>query len=400
MACGGYFDNSATTKPCAAAIARMEEMLTGVWGNPSSLYDMGIAAEAVLEEARRAIAARVGARAEEVYFTSGGTEANNLALLGAAAALRRRGKRVILSAVEHASVLEAAAELERQGFEVIRLTPAADGRIPPEKIAAAVNGDTILLSMMLVNNETGAINPVGEAARLLKAASPTALLHCDCVQAFGKLPFKMEQLGADVITLSAHKIHGPKGVGALVKRREVRLLPRVFGGEQERKLRPGTEASPLIAGLLGAMEALPDPKEAAAHAALLQKSVLEGLRGLPGIEVNSPADGLPYILNLSVTGIRSETMLHFLEERGLYVSSGSACSKGKGSHVLAAMGLSRERVDSAVRISFSRENTVEECAALAEGIRAASARLKRNPGNRAALGSHGNPVGGTRLPPR
>lgn len=374
---GGYFDNSATTKPCAAAVSRMERMLTEIWGNPSSLYDMGVAAESVLEEARRAVAGRVGARAEEVYFTSGGTEANNLALLGGAAALRRRGRRVVVSAVEHSSVLEAADELERQGFEVIRLSPAPDGRILPETVAAAVNRETILLSLMLVNNETGSVNPVGEAARLLKEASPAALLHCDCVQAFGKLSFKMERLGADLITLSAHKIHGPKGVGALVKRREARILPRVFGGEQEKRLRPGTEASPLIAGLLGAVESLPEAETAAAHAAMLKAAVLEGLRGLPGVEINSPADGSPYILNLSVAGIRSETMLHFLEERGLYVSSGSACARGKGSHVLAAMGLPRERVDSAVRISFSRENTAEECAALAEGIRAAAARLKK-----------------------
>lgn len=377
MMCGGYFDNSATTKPCALAVSRMEKMLTETWGNPSSLHDMGVAAELVLHEARRTIADRVGAKAEEVYFTSGGTEANNLALLGGAAALRRRGNRVVVSATEHPSVLGAAEELERQGFEVVRLTPAPDGRILPETVAAAVNGETILLSMMLVNNETGAINPVREASRILKAASPLALMHCDCVQAFGKLPFTAEGIGADLITLSAHKIHGPKGVGVLVKRREVRILPRSFGGEQEQKLRPGTEASPLIAGLLGAVEALPELGEAAAHAAALRTAVLEGLCDLPGIEVNAPADGLPYIVNVSVPGIRSETMLHFLEARGVYVSSSSACAKGKGSHVLEAMGLSRERIDSALRISFSRDNTLEECAALTEGIRAACTRLKR-----------------------
>lgn len=373
----GYFDNSATTKPCERAVSRMREVLCDNWGNPSSLYDLGISAENVLTDTRRAVAKLIFCREDEVFFTSGGTESNNLALFGAAAARKRRGNRIVLSRAEHSSVLETAAELERRGFEIVYLEPGADGRVCEEELARKIDCGTILVSLMLVNNETGAVNPVEKAAAILKKANPDALLHCDCVQAFGKLPIKTAKLGADLISVSAHKIHGPKGAGALIKLKSARITAHSFGGGQEKNLRPGTEPVPAIAGFLGALEELPDIAAQSEKITALKALAVNELSAIPGVCINSPADGLPYILNISVAGIRSETMLHFLEERGLYVSSGSACSKGKGSYVLRAMGLPDDRVDSALRISFSRYNTAEEVRLLIQGIRDAVARLKR-----------------------
>ena len=372
-----YLDNSATTRVCEKSAEKVLELMTQCYGNPSSLHKKGLEAQREVAHARQAVAVSLGAQPREIIFTSGGTEANNLAVLGGAAAGRRRGKRIVTTAIEHPSVLEPMRQLEKEGFEVVFLTPDADGRVPEEAVLKAVTGDTILISVMAVNNELGSIQPIEVLKKAVKRAGAPALVHVDGVQAYGKLPLRPEKLGIDLLTVSGHKIHGPKGVGALYVSKNARILPRTFGGGQERELRPGTEAAPLIAGLGAAVEELPDWRQAYSRMEKLRDYTLQKLSGLEGVEVNSPVEGLPYLLNFSALGIRSETMLHFLAQRGIYVSSGSACAKGKQSHVLKAAGLPDSRISSAIRLSFSRENTERDADALAEGVREGLACLAR-----------------------
>ena len=372
-----YLDNSATTRVCEKSAEKVLELMTQCYGNPSSLHKKGLEAQREVAHARQAVAVSLGAQPREIIFTSGGTEANNLAVLGGAAAGRRRGKRIVTTAIEHPSVLEPMRQLEKEGFEVVFLTPDADGRVPEEAVLKAVTGDTILISVMAVNNELGSIQPIEVLKNAVKRAGAPALVHVDGVQAYGKLPLRPEKLGIDLLTVSGHKIHGPKGVGALYLSKNARILPRTFGGGQERELRPGTEAAPLIAGLGAAVEELPDWRQAYSRMEKLRDYTLQKLSGLEGVEVNSPVEGLPYLLNFSALGIRSETMLHFLAQRGIYVSSGSACAKGKQSHVLKAAGLPDSRISSAIRVSFSRESTKRDADALAEGVREGLACLAR-----------------------
>ena len=372
-----YLDNSATTRVCEKSAEKVLELMTQCYGNPSSLHKKGLEAQREVAHARQAVAVSLGAQPREIIFTSGGTEANNLAVLGGAAAGRRRGKRIVTTAIEHPSVLEPMRQLEKEGFEVVFLTPDTDGRVPEEAVLKAVTGDTILISVMAVNNEHGSIQPIEVLKKAVKRAGAPALVHVDGVQAYGKLPLRPEKLGIDLLTVSGHKIHGPKGVGALYVSKNARILPRTFGGGQERELRPGTEAAPLIAGLGAAVEELPDWRQAYSRMEKLRDYTLQKLSGLEGVEVNSPVEGLPYLLNFSALGIRSETMLHFLAQRGIYVSSGSACAKGKQSHVLKAAGLPDSRISSAIRVGFSRENTERDADALAEGVREGLACLAR-----------------------
>lgn len=372
-----YLDNSATTRVCEKSAEKVLELMTQCYGNPSSLHKKGLEAQREVAHARQAVAVSLSAQPREIIFTSGGTEANNLAVLGGAAAGRRRGKRIVTTAIEHPSVLEPMRQLEKEGFEVVFLTPDTDGRVPEEAVLKAVTGDTILISVMAVNNELGSIQPIEVLKKAVKRAGAPALVHVDGVQAYGKLPLRPEKLGIDLLTVSGHKIHGPKGVGALYVSKNARILPRTFGGGQERELRPGTEAAPLIAGLGAAVEELPDWRQAYSRMEKLRDYTLQKLSGLEGVEVNSPVEGLPYLLNFSALGIRSETMLHFLAQRGIYVSSGSACAKGKQSHVLKAAGLPDSRISSAIRVSFSRESTKRDADALAEGVREGLACLAR-----------------------
>ena len=375
-----YLDNSATTRVCEKSAEKVLELMTQCYGNPSSLHKKGLEAQREVAHARQAVAVSLGAQPREIIFTSGGTEANNLAVLGGAAAGRRRGKRIVTTAIEHPSVLEPMRQLEKEGFEVVFLTPDADGRVPEEAVLKAVTGDTILISVMAVNNELGSIQPIEVLKKAVKRAGAPALVHVDGVQAYGKLPLRPEKLGIDLLTVSGHKIHGPKGVGALYVSKNARILPRTFGGGQERELRPGTEAAPLIAGLGAAVEELPDWRQAYSRMEKLRDYTLQKLSGLEGVEVNSPVEGLPYLLNFSALGIRSETMLHFLAQRGIYVSSGSACAKGKQSHVLKAAGLPDSRISSAIRVSFSRENTLEDAQALVQAVREGMETLVRAKG--------------------
>lgn len=366
-----YLDNSATTKPDKAVADKIYEMLTVNFGNPSSFHKEGLNANLELRAAREKIANALSCESEEVYFTSGGTEANNLAILGAAEAEKRKGKRIVTTAIEHESVLQSVDELEKQGFEVVRLMPDKQGRITEQQVFDAVNSDTILVSMMYVNNEVGSIMPVKSIKKAVKRANAPALIHIDCVQAFGKLEVKPSKLGADLVTVTAHKIHGPKGVGALYVKKGTRILPRVFGGEQEKKLRPGTEAIPLIAGFGVAADLIPDLKKQSEKIKEINAYAKEGLLTVPGVKINSGDDASDYIINLFVpTFMTSQTVVQHLSSKyGVYVSNGSACAKGKRSHVLTAMKLDDKIIEKSIRVSFSRTTTKSDIDEFVNAIR-------------------------------
>lgn len=364
-----YLDNSATTRICPESIEKMTYIINNVYGNPSSLHSKGLEAEKEIRYARKAIADLLSVDDKELFFTSGGTEANNLAVFGTARAKKRVGNKIVTTAVEHSSVYESCKELEKEGFEVVYLSPDKSGYITEQQLSDAIDEKTVLVSVMMVNNETGAIFPVECIRRILKRKNSPALLHCDAVQAFGKIPVKPNKIGADLLTVSSHKIHGPKGSGVLFIKKGTHIKPIIYGGEQEKKIRPGTEALPLICGFGAAVECIKDIPKSLQAMQELRDYAVERLLSIDGVELNSPEKALPYIINVSAVGIRSETMLHFLEHKNIYISSGSACAKGKKSHVLTAMELPANRIDSALRISFSKYSTKEEVDILAEAIR-------------------------------
>lgn len=360
-----YLDNSATTMLCGLARQETELMLNENYGNPSSLHKKGDEAKEALDKARFRVANALYCAPEEIYFTSGGTEANNIAIFGAVEALKRRGKRIITTTIEHPSVSQPIKRLEQQGFEVIRLPVDREGKINKNDLFNAVNKNTILISIMLVNNEVGTIQPLRAAKSAVKRAGAPALIHTDCVQAFGKMQVCPEDLGVDLLTVSAHKVHGPKGAGALYIRKGVRIVSPVYGGGQEEGIRSGTHPMPTIAGLGGAVAEFPDFDLLNTKMSRLRDDFLFRVSQIPGIQINSPRDALPFIINISVLGIPSEVMRNELSANGIYVSSGSACSKGHRSKVLTNMGLPNEVIDSALRISLSRYTTKEELDLLA-----------------------------------
>jgi cysteine desulfurase len=364
-----YLDNSATTKVSDSAAAKAVGMMKECYGNPSSLHTLGILAEREVGAARAAVAGAISASSEEIIFTSGGTEANNLALFGSAEARRRRGSRIVTSAIEHSSVLESAKQLENSGFEVVFLQPDRNGNIAEEQIAAAVDERTVLVSLMLVNNEVGSVLPLSAARAAIKRSNAPALLHCDAVQAFGKMPVSVKSIGCDLLTVTGHKVHAPKGVGALFVKKGVRILPRQFGGEQEKRIRPGTESTPLIAAFGQAVADFPDLDASLDNARKLWQYAKERLLTIDKLTINSPDDALPYILNFSTNSLRSEIMLHHLAAMGIYCSSGSACAKGEPSHVLKAMKLSRTAADTAIRVSFDYATTFEDIDLLVEAVK-------------------------------
>lgn len=370
-----YFDNSSTTAVCKSAADKAYEMMVSRYGNPSSLHSFGMEAEGEIESARSEIEKSLGVSQREIIFTSGGTEANNLAVLGAAQCRKRMGNRVVISAVEHSSVLEACKELERRGFELICIDPDESGSVKAEDLESAIDEKTVLVSLMAVNNETGAVQPFDKVSRIIKRKKAPAVFHCDGVQAYGKIRLNPEKLGIDLLSVSAHKLHGPKGVGALYIKKGVRITPQHFGGEQQNKLRPGTEPAPLIAAFGAAVKEM--DYSAAEAVTRIRDYIKSRILQLERVYLNSPDDALPYILNFSVEGIRSETLLHYLAEREIYVSSGSACAKGKPSHVLTAMGLSRARADSAIRASFSKYSTLEQAEVFCEAVAQATKELVR-----------------------
>lgn len=356
-----YLDNSATTKVCEPAVRAAVQVMQTDYGNAASLHRKGFEAEQHITAAKKSIAAVLGCTEQELYFTSGATESNNMSLIGAADANKRRGKKIITTAIEHASVLETAAYLERQGYEVVRLQPNADGQYTPMDFYNAVDEQTVLVSAMFVNNEIGCSLPVTDIAKAVKRKNPNALFHTDAVQGFLKLPLKLKNSGIDLLSASGHKIYAPKGIGLLYIRKGVHLTPLLYGGGQQNGVRVGTDNVPLIAALGAAVQmgALNMEKNLA-HYRSLKAHLLNLLQDMPEITVNSTEDCVPYIVNLSVAKIRSEVMLHFLEQFGISVSSGSACSKGAKSHVLSAFGLDDRRIDTALRISFSTETTTAD----------------------------------------
>lgn len=364
-----YLDNSATTAPCEEAIAAANDAMTSSWGNPSSLHKNGITAETLLENSRAEIAKKLFCKPNEIYFTSGGTESNNMAIFGAANAMKRKGRRIVTTSVEHPSIDEVMTQLEAQGFEIIRLPVDKNGRVSEQDLTRSVNSETILVSMMAVNNEVGTLQPIDAIKRAVVAARSPALIHCDAVQAFGKMNLKPSAYGVDLMTVSAHKIHGIKGAGALYIRHGVKITPRTYGGSQEEKVRPGTQAMPAIAAFGAATRALPNTAVTTARITGLRNYLVCALAEIDGVDINSPDSALPYLVNISVPGINSEPMLNFLSDRGIYVSSGSACAKGKKSRVLKAMGLDEKHIASALRISFSRFTSMEDIDAFADGIK-------------------------------
>lgn len=357
-----YLDNSATTKPDKQVADKIYEMLTEKFGNASSFHRAGLDAMLEVKSARATIAKALSCQEDEIIFTSGGTEANNLAIFGAVEANKRKGKRIVTTKIEHESVLGAVNQLENQGYEVVYLDVDKYGNITPQQLYDAINKDTILVSIMYVNNEVGSILPVKDIAKAVKKAGAPALIHIDCVQAFGKIDVKPSKLGADLVTVTAHKIHGPKGIGALYIKKGVRIVPRTFGGEQEKKLRPGTESSPLIAGFGKAVEMIPDIKAQSQKINELNQYAKDKLLAIDGVKINSSSDASDYIINFYIpTFMTSQTVVqHFSSQYNVYVSNGSACAKGKKSHVLTAMKLGDNIIEKSIRVSFCRDTTKED----------------------------------------
>lgn len=370
-----YLDNSSTTVVCDSAVKKVVWMMTENYGNPASLHSKGIQAEREVEKSRSIIAKSIGVLSEEIYFTDGGTQSNNMAVFGAVRARKRRGNRIITSSIEHPSVLKSMQELQKCGFDIVYLTPDSKGVVSAESIHNAIDEKTILVSIMLVNNEIGSILPIEGIQRAVKKKKAPALIHTDAVQAFGKLPFKVSKIGADMVSVSSHKIHGPKGVGALYIKKGVNISPIIFGGGQEKGLRSGTSPTPLIAGFGEAVLSLPNLREEYKRISQLRSFAVEQLKKIKGVSINNDDSTLPYILNFSVRNIRSETLLHFLAAENIFVSSGSSCSGGNPSYVLKEAGFDKGRIDSALRASFSRYNSKEDIIILAQAIERAVATL-------------------------
>ena len=354
----------------------MNNALNQNWGNPSSLHLLGMNAENIVSSARECIAKSISAKPSEIIFTSGGTEANNMAIMSALSR-KNRGNRIITTAIEHPSVLETVKRLENEGFEVIYLKPDKNGIISLAELENSLNSKTILVSIMLVNNEIGSIQPISQAVKLTKKISPNAFFHCDAVQAFGKMPINVNSLGVDMLTASGHKVHAPKGIGFLYLNQKTHISPFITGGGQEKGMRSGTESVPLIAALQGAVEEFSDLSSQLTKIKEIYNYTLSRLNEIDYVTVNSTDSGLPFVLNISVKGYRSETLLHFLEMNEIYVSSGSACSKGNTSYVLKEIGLDKKRIDSALRLSFSKHTTKEEIDFTIEQLKNATAKLRK-----------------------
>ena len=362
-----YLDNSATTQPCAEAIAAITEALSVSWGNPSSLYGFGIEAAHALRTARNQVAAAMGAEFDRIFFTSGGTEADNWAIFGTASRFGKKNKHIITTAIEHHAILNCTKELETRGYEVTYLQPDSLGRITLDALKAALRPDTILVSVMMVNNETGAVMPISQMARLTHKLCPNALFHTDAVQGFLKIPFSAKTLGADLISVSSHKIHGPKGAGALyISPRLKSFPPLLFGGGQEGGYRNGTEATPAIFGFAAACAAGHATfKEDIAREKALLDALIEKLCKLDGLIINGAHDA-PHILSLGIPGLPTQNTINILQDHGICVSAGSACAKGHRSHVLEAMGVRPEVIDGGFRVSLSRNTTADELDKLAD----------------------------------
>ena len=364
-----YLDNSATTKPCKEAVEAMHIALTENWANPSALYNFGIDTARDLRNARHQVAAALGAEPDRVFFTSGGTEADNWAIYGTIKRLGKRGKHIITTAIEHHAVLNCMKDLEAQGFDVTYLQPDALGNISLSDLKDALRKDTILVSIMMVNNEVGSVMPIAQMAKLTHKFCPNAIFHTDAVQGFMKVPFSAKTLGADLISISSHKVHGPKGVGALYISPKHKAFPALLlGGGQESGFRSGTEATPAIFGFAAACSAVnADFAKDTQHEQALLCTLIQQLSAMDGIVLNG-AHAAPHILSISIPGVPTQNSINLLQDAGICVSAGSACAKGHRSHTLTAMNLSPETMDSSFRISLCRDTTQEDIDALIHGI--------------------------------
>mgnify|MGYP004540586497 FL=1 len=362
-----YLDNSATTRTFPEVAELMSKIMCEDYGNPSSMHNKGVQAERYVRYGRETLAKILKVNEKEIYFTSGGTESDNLALIGCAMANYRAGKHLITTKIEHPAILQTMHYLEDQGFEVTYLSVDDKGQISLQELQNAMRKDTILVSIMHTNNEIGAVEPIAEAGRLIKSTNPSTLFHVDAVQGFGKYRIYPKRMGIDLLSVSGHKIHGPKGVGFLYIGEKVKIHNIIYGGGQQKNLRSGTENVPGIAGMAKAAEMLYNHlEEDAERLYSLKDYFCEGLRKIPDIRINNPEgmEGAPHIVSLSVAGVRSEVLLHALEDKGIYVSAGSACSSNKpntaGSATMKAIKLPEEFLDSTLRFSMSVYTTREE----------------------------------------
>ena len=356
-----YLDNSATTKPCKKAVEAMMLAMTENWANPSALYSFGIETGRQLRTARHAVAAAMGAEPDRVFFTSGGTEADNWAIFSTVKRFGKRGKHIVTTAIEHHAILHCMKELEAQGFEVTYLQPDETGTVTLDALKAALRKDTILVSIMMVNNEVGSVMPIAQMAKLTRKVSPDAVFHTDAVQGFLKVPFAAKTLGADLISVSSHKVHGPKGVGALYISPRLKSFPAyLIGGGQESNYRSGTEGTPAIFGFAAACSAVAATykEDAKAEKALID-ALAEKLSVLDGVRING-SHAAPHVLSIAVPGVPTQNSINILQDHGICVSAGSACAKGHRSHVLEAMKVAPEAIDGSFRVSICRDTTEAE----------------------------------------
>ena len=378
-----YFDNAATTRAADEVAERVRYMLLENFGNPSAQSMMGVRAENELNDARKIMAKSINALPEEIYFTSGGTEDDNWAIFGTAEGYKRSGKHIITTSIEHPAVAEPMERLRQKGWDITVLDVDKNGYIDLDALRDSIREDTVLVSIILVNNEVGTIQDASAVGKLIKEKNPNTLFHADAVQAFGKYPIDVRKMNIDMLSMSGHKIHGPKGVGFFYMKKGLKVRPIIYGGGQERGQRSATENTPGIIGLAKAV-ALAMENMDASHEKVMEvkRTLAEGiLRDIPKTHINGPSieEASPYVLNVSFNGLRSEVLLHSLEESEIYVSAGSACSSKKkgGSHVLRSLGLSEERIEGAIRFSFCRYNTVDEAAACLEILKEKTAFLRK-----------------------
>ena len=378
-----YFDNAATTRAADEVAERVRYMLLENFGNPSAQSMMGVRAENELNDARKIMAKSINALPEEIYFTSGGTEDDNWAIFGTAEGYKRSGKHMITTSIEHPAVSEPMERLRQKGWDITVLDVDKNGYIDLDALRDSIREDTVLVSAILVNNEVGTIQDVVSIGRIIKEKNPNTLFHVDAVQAFGKYPIDVRKMGIDMLSMSGHKIHGPKGVGFFYMKKGLKVRPIIYGGGQERGQRSATENTPGIAGLAKAVELAMENMEKSHNTVMeIKKTLADGiLKEIPKTHINGPSieDASPYVLNVSFNGLRSEVLLHSLEESEIYVSAGSACSSKKkgGSHVLRSLGLSEERIEGAIRFSFCRYNTVDEAEACLEILKEKTAFLRK-----------------------
>lgn len=371
-----YLDNAATTKAAESVVDIMHKVLLEDYGNPSSRHQKGVDAEYYIQQAKKVIAKALKCQESEIILTSGGTESNNMALIGLADANKRAGKHIISTCIEHASVYQPLLYLESIGYEITFLPVNSNGQLEPEVLRNAIRPDTILVSVMMVNNEIGAIEPIEELAKVIHEANPQTLFHVDAIQGFGKLPIYPKRIGVDAMSVSGHKLHGPKGSGFLFLRDKVKIRPYIYGGGQQKGRRSGTENVPAIAGLWQAVNLyLAEEKERREHMYRLKEAFITGVSELPGVKVwgifseddtTELAERIrrtaPHVVSVGFDGVKSEVLLHALEDKGVYVSSGSACSSNHPaiSGTLAGIGVPKEYLDCTLRFSFSYENTIEQ----------------------------------------